>query len=154
MGRGNLQILGDFGSWHHPTSRDKRMVRKFANGLGDLGSIPGQIIPKTKKIPPCLTLSITRYASRVKWSNPGNGVAPSPSPLCSSYWKRSLRVILDYGRQLYFRRTRKLLEKKKLYNSDIMKRKEYLGCLPGKILGIIFEVNQRRTWTNGPENKN
>ena len=29
-------------------------------------------------VPPCLTLSIIR----VKWSNPGKGVAPSPS-----YWK-------------------------------------------------------------------
>ena len=47
------------------------------------------IIPKTFKkwylIPPCLTLSIIRYVSRVKWSNPGKGVAPSPAPQCSSY---------------------------------------------------------------------
>ena len=48
-------------------------------------------------IPPCLTLSIIRYGSRVKWSNPGNGVAPSPTPWCSSYRKGSLRVTLDYG---------------------------------------------------------
>ena len=26
----------------------------------------------------------------------------SPTPLCSSYWKGSLQVTLDYGRQLYF----------------------------------------------------
>ena len=26
------------------------MVRVFANGLGDLGSIPGQVIPKTQKV--------------------------------------------------------------------------------------------------------
>ena len=26
------------------------MVRVFANGLGDLGSITGQVIPKTQKI--------------------------------------------------------------------------------------------------------
>ena len=45
-----------------------------------------------------LTLSIIRYGSRVKWSNPGNGVAPSPTPWCSSYRKGSLRVTLDYGR--------------------------------------------------------
>ena len=31
-------------------------------------------------MPPCLTLSIIRYGSRVKWSNPGKGVAPSPTP--------------------------------------------------------------------------
>ena len=49
----------------------------------------------------CLTLSIIRYGSRVKWSNPRKGVVPSPSPWCSSYRKGSLRVTLDYGRQLY-----------------------------------------------------
>ena len=26
------------------------MVRVFANGLGDLGSIPGRVIPKTPKM--------------------------------------------------------------------------------------------------------
>ena len=36
-------------------------------------------------IPPCLTLSIIRYISRVKWSNTGKGVAPSPMSRCSSY---------------------------------------------------------------------
>ena len=35
-------------------------------------------------IPPCLTLSIIRYISRVKWNNQGKGVAPSPTPRCSS----------------------------------------------------------------------
>ena len=51
---------------------------------------------------PCLTLSIIRYGSRVKWSNPRNGVAPSPTPQCRSYWKGNLWVTLDYSRQLYF----------------------------------------------------
>ena len=36
-------------------------------------------------IPPCLTLSNIRYVSKVKWSNPGKGVAHSPTPWCSSY---------------------------------------------------------------------
>ena len=39
----------------------------------------------------CLTLSIIRYISRVKWRNLGEGVAPSPTLRCSNYWKRSLR---------------------------------------------------------------
>ena len=55
--------------------------RVFANGRGDLGSIPSCIIPKTLKwylIPPCLTLSNIRYVSRVKRSNQGKGVASSP----------------------------------------------------------------------------
>ena len=39
-------------------------------------------------MPPCLTLSIIRYGSRVKWSNPGKGVAPSPTHWCSKLSKR------------------------------------------------------------------
>ena len=39
-------------------------------------------------MPPCLTLSIIRYGSRVKWSNPGKGVAPSPTSWCSKLSKR------------------------------------------------------------------
>ena len=45
-------------------------------------------------MPRCLTLSILRYGSRVKWSNPGKGVAPSPTSWCSSYRKRRHGVIL------------------------------------------------------------
>ena len=48
----------------------------------DRGSIASRVIPKTKKwylMPPWLTLSIIRYKSRVKWSNPGNRVAPYPN---------------------------------------------------------------------------
>ena len=52
-------------------------------------------------ISPCLTLSNIRHVSRVKWSNPGKGGAPSPTPRCSSNWKGSLLVAFDYGLQLY-----------------------------------------------------
>ena len=55
------------------------MSREFANGAGDLSSILGRVLPKTQKwylMPPCLTLSIIRLGSRVKWSNPEKGVAP------------------------------------------------------------------------------
>ena len=79
------------------------MSRVFANGPGDQGSIPGRVITKTwikwYFIPPCLTLSIIRYVSRIKWSNPGKRGVPSPTPWCSSYWKGSLHVTLDYSRQ-------------------------------------------------------
>ena len=51
--------------------------------------------------PFCLTLSIIRYGSRVKWRNQGKGVAPSPTPWCSSYRKGSLWVTLDSGHQHY-----------------------------------------------------
>ena len=60
-----------------------------------------QRLKKWYLIPPCLTLSIIRYGSRVKWSNPGKGVAPSSTPWYSSYWKGSLWVALDYSHQLY-----------------------------------------------------
>ena len=81
--------------------------RVFASGPGDLGSISGSVIPRLLEwylIPHCLTLSLIRCVSRVKWSNPGKEVAPSPTPQCSSYWKRSLLIALDYGRQLYLNR--------------------------------------------------
>ena len=76
------------------------MARVFANSLGDLGSIPGRVIPKSQKIvldTSFLTLSIIRYGSRVKWSNPGKGVVPSPTPWCCSYWKGSFWVTFNYG---------------------------------------------------------
>ena len=80
------------------------MVRVFANGPGDLGSIRGRVIPKTQKwylMPLCITLSIIRYESRVEWKNLGKGIVPSPTPWCCSYRKGRLRVTLDNGRQLY-----------------------------------------------------
>ena len=61
-----------------------------------------QRLSKWYLIPPCLTLSDIKYVSTVKWSNPGKGVEPSPTPRCSNYWKGSLLVALDYGHQLYF----------------------------------------------------
>ena len=76
----------------------------LTSGPRDRGSIPGRVIPQTFKkwylIPPCLTLSIIKYISRVKWSNSVKGVESSPTSRCSGYWKGSLRVALDYSRQL------------------------------------------------------
>ena len=60
-----------------------------------------QRLKKWYLIPPCWTLSVIRYVSRVKWSKLGKGVAPSPTPRCSSYWKGSLRVALNYSCQVY-----------------------------------------------------
>ena len=52
---------------------------------------------------PCLSLSIIKHGSRVKWSNPRKGVVPSPTPRHSSLWKGSLWVTLDYVSQhIYF----------------------------------------------------
>ena len=65
------------------------LLRVFANGPGDRGLIPGQVIPKTLKmlLDKYLTL---HYKVRIKgkWSNPGKGVAPSPIPQCSSCGKK------------------------------------------------------------------
>ena len=44
-----------------------------------------QRLKKWYLMSPCITLSIIRYRSRVKWSNPGNRVAPSLIPQRSSY---------------------------------------------------------------------
>ena len=71
------------------------MNRVFTNGPGDLGSIHTKDSKKGFLRPPCLTLSIIRYGSRVKWNNPKNGVAPSPTPRCGSNLKETLRVTLD-----------------------------------------------------------
>ena len=92
----------------------------FANGPGDLGSIPGRVIPKTQKmVLDASLLNTQHYKVRIKGKveQSREGVAPSPTPWCSSYRKGSLRVTLDYGRQLYLLlykwlfETMKLLEK-------------------------------------------
>ena len=66
-----------------PSGRQLLLLYIYIHGPGDRGSIPGQVIPKTKEyhsVPPCLTHSIIKYVSRAKWSNPGKRVAPSPTP--------------------------------------------------------------------------
>ena len=62
--------------------------RVFANGPGDWVQSQVESYEDLKKwylIASCLTLSIIRYVSKVKWSNPEKGVAPSPTPRCCSY---------------------------------------------------------------------
>ena len=81
------------------------MVSVFTNGQGKTW-VQSQVqsyqrLKKWYLILPCLTLSSISYWSRIKWSNPKKGVAPSPTLWCSSYRKGSLRVILNYGHQLY-----------------------------------------------------
>ena len=76
-------------------------VRVFANGPGDLGSVPGRVIPKTQKmVLDASLLNTQHYKGKVEPSR--EGVAPSPTSWCTSYRKGSLRVTLDYGRQPYF----------------------------------------------------
>ena len=78
--------------------------KHFWRGPGDLGSIPGRVIPKTQKmVLDASLLNTQHYKVRIKGKveQSREGVAPSPTPWCSSYRKGSLRVTLDYGRQLY-----------------------------------------------------
>ena len=48
----------------------------------------------------CLTLVIIRYVSRVKWSNPGKEVAPSPTSRCGSNekdpWKFTMLLLYSF----------------------------------------------------------
>ena len=53
-------------------------------------------------MPPCLTLNIIRYIPRVKWNNPGKWVVPSPAHQCTSNWKGSLWITLDYNQTTYY----------------------------------------------------
>ncbi len=53
----------------YPQTDIGMMVRVSTNSLGNLDSIPVQVIPKTQKwylMPPCLTLSIIRYGQILK----------------------------------------------------------------------------------------
>ena len=50
------------------------MARVFANGLGDQGSVTGQVIPKTQKMVLVASLLNTQnYKVQIKgkWSSPG-----------------------------------------------------------------------------------
>ena len=78
--------------------------RVFANSLWDRGSVSGRPIPKIQKMVLDASLFNTQhYKVRIKgkWSNPWKGVVSFPTPWCSSYWKGSLQVTLQYGRPTY-----------------------------------------------------
>ena len=81
----NLHVfISVFVPAHWPSGKSVRQC------FGDLGSIPGRVIPKTLKMALDISLlntQLIRYVSRVKWSNPGKEVAPSLTPQCSSNWK-------------------------------------------------------------------
>ena len=66
-------------------------VRVFANGPGDLDSIPGRVIPKTQKmVLDASLLNTQHYKVRIKGKveQSRKGVAPSPTPWCSKLSKR------------------------------------------------------------------
>ena len=64
------------------------MIRMFAMAweIGVQSQVKSCLrLKKWYLMPPCLILSLIRYRSRVKWSNPGKGVAPSPTLQCCCY---------------------------------------------------------------------
>ena len=72
----------------------------FANGAEDgVQSLVKsyQKKKKKKKVLDATLLNIQHYKVSIKgkWSNPRNGVAPSPTSQCSSYRKGSPQVTLD-----------------------------------------------------------
>ena len=78
-------------------------------------------------------LNTQHYKVRIKGKvEPSReGVAPSPTSWCSSYRKGSLRVTLDYGRQLYL----------------LTSPKEDIDCVfQDQPAGDIYPLSRRRIW--------
>ena len=72
---------------------------------GDLGSIPGRVIPKTfKMVLDTSLLNIQQYKVRIAGKVEQSRERSSALSYTSvhRFWKGSLRVALDYGHQLYF----------------------------------------------------
>ena len=90
------------------------MGRGFANGQGDLGSIPGRVIAKTLKIVLDTSLLNTQqYKVRIKskMEKSGKGVAPSPRLSVvafekGAFWSLSTTVayftLITYWRIIHF----------------------------------------------------
>ena len=78
------------------------MVRVFANSLGDWGSISGWVIPKTQKM--LLDAALLKIQFHKVWiksngSNPGKGVAPSPTLGVAAI---EISLCLNNGRSTYY----------------------------------------------------
>ena len=66
------------------------MVRMFASGARDWGSILGRVISKTQKMVLGASFRRTQHNKeriKGKWNNPGKELSPSPTHLCSNYEK-------------------------------------------------------------------
>ena len=108
-------------------------------------------------IPPCLTLSIIRYVWRVKWSNPGKEGAPSPTPRCSSYRKKSLLVTLDYDRPLtywdwseYNKKVAKIIKRVKDYSyKETLEKLGLTTLLDGNYTRMLRAI-LNKSWRQHP----
>ena len=92
--RNRSQMEGGYSSHYIPKWVECSPMAQKTGLQSQVGSY--QRLKKWYLIPLCLTFSIIRYISRVKWSNPRKGVAPSPFQYCS-YWKSSHWVALNYA---------------------------------------------------------
>ena len=101
-------------------------------------------------IPPCLTLCIIRYRSRIKWVNSGKGVAPSPTLWCSSNRKGSLRVTLVNGRQLYLLLPyfKIYLELKKINTTKMLYSNSFIASKKKKKSAIVTRKTFFLEWRN------
>ena len=99
---------------------------------------------------PFLTLSNISYISRVKWSNLGKGVAPFATPRCSSYWKGSFLVALEYGHQLIT---------EKAVDDALKQAKEYIMTSKDKIniirhYRILIPYHNQELWIKKDDGAN
>ena len=92
-----------------------------------------QRLKKWYSIPPCLILTIKRYRSRVVEQSRKSSVVPFLHLGVVVNGKKSLRVTLNYGHQLYLyfisNTTHKLKLSCTLYLFDYQKRAVLLNCL-------------------------
>ena len=131
----------------------------FANCPGDQGSIPVESYQRLKKwylMPPCLALTTIKWGSRVKWSNPGIGVVPSPTNRCSSYWKGAFGspstkiveyvyiyiYIYIYTHEGYCINQRIILVKSKIHSLKISSYKWKFGIVWNVSLANIVLISQ------------
>ena len=108
------------------------MSRVFANGPGDHGSIPGQVVLKTQKMVLDATLLTTQhYKVRIEGKVEQSRERCSACP--SLYWKGNLQVTLHLGHQLYLLR---------VSVSDTLHKKKYVNdivsFLPVIFLGVLW----------------
>ena len=89
----------------------------------------------------------------VKWSNPGKGVMPSPTPQCSSYWKGSLRVTLDLGCQLYLLTVANFQNKGKIWiscvNKALLSDGEKILFKQSNSFSVIRTLFHQKQWLRG-----
>ena len=80
------------------------MISMFTNDLGDQGSIPVWVRPKTLKMVLNVSLLNTQHYQvwiKAKWINPRKRIVSFSTLQCSSYRKESLQVALNYGWTTY-----------------------------------------------------